>query len=957
MRGMCIAPNNYTKVRISVVYMKNINKANFTNIFLHREAYGQTFTYDADGKKNVTAVQDLALQKSGMTYDGHNNMTSYRQPGRPETVKHTMTYGDATDQKKHLLESHTTPMKVHRAYKYDEYGNVKEEKLAEAGKVGAANTTINARRSYQHSGNYLEQVQDARGEYASQVIDPDAGTVQSTTDPTWTTTYYGYDASKRLTSVETQVGEIEGSTDHRKLYRNEYTYTDDRLNTVSHNTAFTEGAEGELLPAGQVTYAFEYDDLGNQTQVKVGAQTLSTNVYGDDRSRLLKQANYGNGQAVHYAHDAFDRLTEVRYGSDPDQRYRYEYGANGQVARVHDDRLGRTHWTEYDQAQRPSETHNYENGAPIYRTKLTYDKFNNLSRFTERMGAESVLRSSSYSYDNDNRTTEVKYGDGTRKVAYTYDKLGRVQKRTATNGMAYETNYAYLPGDTALYGSGASTALVSQISQSHLYDAMDFSYTYDERGNITSETRSGVTDPTEYGYDAIGQLNYVSDPREDAIWEYDYDCGGNITGKRKYARLPGGSSGALLETIPYAYDATWRDKLSSYGGKSITYDAIGNPLSYDGWAFTWQAGRQLQRMQHAAKQVEFAYDANGLRVQKKVTEGATVTTTDYTLHGKLLMHLKNTTTVGGVQQGDPEQLHFFYDKDSRPAMVEYNGTTYTYIHNLQGDIVSICNEYGNMVEYTYDAWGRPTGMTGVLKDTLGRLNPFRYRGYIWDGETGLYYLRTRYYNPEWGRFINADSQVGEEGELLGHSVFAYCVNNPVSATDPDGQYAVFGLTEAILPPPSMPFPTLPQGIPLPTLPQGISIPAIPALPSMPPIPLAIFSDAEPMPSIREVLEELERPMYLKRLSRGEFERIARRYFFPSRKAAEEAARRAGGGRPPRLDPPHGKKPYPHYHPGVENKVRRTPHMATNHDHYYFSKSQFGFLMILWNDFTVGNPHI
>ncbi|MEG2267834.1 MAG: RHS repeat-associated core domain-containing protein [Acinetobacter sp.] len=139
-----------------------------------------------------------------------------------------------------------------------------------------------------------------------------------------------------------------------------------------------------------------------------------------------------------------------------------------------------------------------------------------------------------------------------------------------------------------------------------------------------------------------------------------------------------------------------------------------------------------------------------MRTQKTVNG----VVTDYTLHGKL---------VTGLKQG-ANSLHFFYDKDSRPQMVAYNGTLYTYVHNLQGDIIAIVDNVGTkVVEYKYDVWGKPIGDPWTLTITyeaLATLNPFRYRGYVYDTETGLYYLRSRYYNPDWGRFINSDNLLG-----------------------------------------------------------------------------------------------------------------------------------------------------------------------------------------------------
>ena len=135
-------------------------------------------------------------------------------------------------------------------------------------------------------------------------------------------------------------------------------------------------------------------------------------------------------------------------------------------------------------------------------------------------------------------------------------------------------------------------------------------------------------------------------------------------------------------------------------------------------------------------------------------------------------------------------MHFFYDAQSRPAMVEFNGALYSYVHNLQGDIVGIIDSAGSLVvEYKYDAWGKPTLVRTLTTayEKLAVLNPFRYRGYVYDEETGLYYLRSRQYFPCRGRFVNADRILGECGHLLGHSIFAYCVNQPIILCDCDGQ--------------------------------------------------------------------------------------------------------------------------------------------------------------------------
>ena len=106
---------------------------------------------------------------------------------------------------------------------------------------------------------------------------------------------------------------------------------------------------------------------------------------------------------------------------------------------------------------------------------------------------------------------------------------------------------------------------------------------------------------------------------------------------------------------------------------------------------------------------------------------------------------------------------------------------------LQGDIVAILDSAGSVVvQYKYDAWGKPISKTGSMASTLGTVQPFRYRGYVYDEETGLYYLQTRYYDPENVRFLNADIYVSTGRGLLDSNMFAYCRNNPTCREDSSG---------------------------------------------------------------------------------------------------------------------------------------------------------------------------
>ena len=214
-------------------------------------------------------------------------------------------------------------------------------------------------------------------------------------------------------------------------------------------------------------------------------------------------------------------------------------------------------------------------------------------------------------------------------------------------------------------------------------------------------------------------------------------------------------------------------------GVGITYDKIGNPLSDGTWTYTWQNGRQLQKMQKSGETVEFVYNENGLRVQKTAT---TTGVTKYTLHGKNVVHMT---------QGSNE-LHFFYDARNKPAVVVYNNVPYSYVKNLQGDIVAILDSNKNVVvSYVYDAWGRPISCSGTMASTLGKINPFRYRSYIYDEEMGMYCLNSRYYSAEYCRNLSEDHYIGHPSSWpLTHDLYVYCKNDPINYQDTNGEWPI-----------------------------------------------------------------------------------------------------------------------------------------------------------------------
>ena len=406
----------------------------------------------------------------------------------------------------------------------------------------------------------------------------------------------------------------------------------------------------------------------------------------------------------------------------------------------------------------------------------TYDAKDNVTALTESIGGKSF--SYTYAYDDDSRPTTFGYGDVTEQI--TYDGHSRSSGTTVKNGSrtVLGTGYAYRDVDSTY-----TTTQVKSVTNSYGGKTANFNYTYDANGNILSV--SGDQTVT-YEYDDLGQLVWEKNATAGKAWNYTYDNGGNILSRTEYACSGNGTVSGSGTTTSYTYgDAEWGDLLTAYNGEEITYDGIGNPLSYRGWTMNWQGGRQLASMTKGSDTLSFAYNESGLRTSKTVNG----VTHSYVWQGSKL----------AADITDAYALYFHYDSSgdvigfTRTA----NGTDteYFYVKNLQGDILKVITVTGTeAATYTYDAWGKLLTSTGNLAD----INPLRYRGYYYDAETNLYYLQSRYYDPEVGRFISSDKIASTGQGILGANMFAYCLNNPMMFTDINGcepkpwQWAISG---------------------------------------------------------------------------------------------------------------------------------------------------------------------
>lgn len=742
--GAIVAQKDYSSIIIQAHYSGEANSAWFDGIQLLREQFGETYSYDANG--NLLSAKDLESKKDEYKYT-NNDLTQYKTPDQRE---YSYTYDS-----KHNLKAAVSPSGLAYAYEYDSYGNQIESKF------GNESEYIRSTTSYTADGNYVAKIIDPFGKINEYNFDLYKGTLAEATDANGKTVQYSYD-----TNLDLQTGV--SKTDVGKTLSDSYDYTDDYLTGISHNSP----------DAGNVRYNLAYNGLGWKMETKVGSQSLTAFTL-KDRTGRLEATNYGNGQAINYTYDACDRLTKISQNSN--NLYAYEYDNAGNIGYQMDLVNGNEFWYEYDSMQRLGKRISKDTSGIINWAKYGFDNKNNLTSFKEKIGAAEYT--TTYTYDNEDRLKTSAFGSSGTEIRYDAI-LGRVMNfaRIVNGGTIFNTSYMYAPGDGVTSTASERVSAITNGSET-------LNYTYDNKGFITSI--SSGSESSQYRYDAFGQLI-----RENYNWNgmsytelYSYDEGGNITSKIKYSYAEGdGDVGTPIENVDYEYeDVNWKDKLTKYNGHSISYDEIGNPIDDSKWLYTWTQGRNLQSMNDGVSSINFKYNDKGLRTEKTVNG----VTTKYNLSDDMITFEK---------RGSETPIYYLYDVNGDLWGLNYKGNIYFYVRNAHNDIISIVNTSGlTVVTYDYNAWGEVLHVGGDLATTLGQDNPFLYRGYYYDWETKLYYLNSRFYSPDWHRFLNADadSVLGANEDILLNNLFIYCINNPVNMQDELGDMPITATALAV----------------------------------------------------------------------------------------------------------------------------------------------------------------
>ena len=349
--------------------------------------------------------------------------------------------------------------------------------------------------------------------------------------------------------------------------------------------------------------------------------------------------------AVTYSYDLLDRLVEKSYHETgkPDLTIRYTYNAESQLARLRYEEDGETvgsYAFEYDSLGRLiRSTAMDENGSVTQRTEHLYDAFNRLSGQSWTLGAQTYSERYAYSdgEKGDGSLTSMTAATGD-SLSFGYDALKRLNRVTVKNGSSVILNTAYAYRDVSWNRGSAQVEFRNVRLGSDSGMLLEGKkYSYDKAGNLVmiSESTGKYNKLVEYAYDSQNQLTseayYKSgEAKAYLTYYYTYDTAGNLlTVSQKK-----GNTTTLLQTYTYG-DAQWHDLLTAVNGQAITYDASGNPLSYGGWSFGWQNGRQLKTASKTSdgktETLEYAYDADGIRTSKTYTVETFTQVPDYTV--------------------------------------------------------------------------------------------------------------------------------------------------------------------------------------------------------------------------------------------------------------------------------------------------------------------------------------
>lgn len=716
---------------------------------------------DADGTNYLTVVTDRL-------YDDNQKLieevtTGTYSKDNKSIVSHTKynyNYAGNIVRKETYVEGEEiTKGKTVEETVYDNKGNV--TKAFTYNTLDSSSKFYSSETEYDETGKTLADY-DETGENKTNYAYKDGTTiVRETTLPNGSKFAYGHDADDTVTSItqSTEDGE-ENST--QKIYK--YGQV---VEVKSDNT----------------TVGYEYDDKRRLSEVKLNGNVHSTFEYHENETlngvTVDRVVEKKDGKEFTTYTDKRGRV--IRAGFPEKVQIDYGYNAAGSVE---------------------SMTETVDNNS-VRSFAYTYNGLDKITSYTEKDHGTDKHKET-YVYDNYGKLTEVKHDSGfTYRYGYKSSIDGEidnisigenivVKPKTDVNGR--NTGKQVLFANTQVetesisyvkFGDHAtnlpSSIVFGKKGVINCSASERLKYSYDKMGNISAIFKNGTL-IVKYTYDKLNRIIREDNRTLKHTWMFAYDNNGNIiTKKETEFTLKENTEDCIFTEYLYEYDG---DRLVYYKGKTCSYGATGKPSIYKNNNVYWSGVNVVEYGNN-----KFTYDARG----RRLTKNNLVYT--YDSNGKL------------IRQSDG--LEFFYDHTGVAGM-KYNDATYIYRKDVQGNIIALLDSSGGIVvKYTYDAWGNYAAealdyydgkvqFKNVDSDKafnadyakykqLANINPFRYRGYYYDTETELYFLKTRYYDPEVGRFISPDSIEYLDPETInGLNLYAYCNNNPVSNVDPNG---------------------------------------------------------------------------------------------------------------------------------------------------------------------------
>ncbi|MDQ6418735.1 DNRLRE domain-containing protein [Paenibacillus sp. LHD-117] len=583
--------------------------------------------------------------------------------------------------------------------------------------------------------NYVTKITNPLGNAVSSVYNVATGNIESTTDAKSNTTSYTYDNLDRLKSVSVPGYDLKVKYTYDKNGNKTEVKNSNKADTVTYSTTSFTYDNRDLLtsmtdPLSRVT-TLRYDSSGNNTSVEKP-----------------------NSKTIGYLYDKANRPEKVSY--DGSVKYTFGYDANGNRISVQDNSANKTWASEFDKVNRLKKL--IAPDGTIQET--TYDK--NSNRQTLKVTSGSNVYNTSFVHSITDKNIELT--DHNNNISQlVYGERDQLVQASSGNGATAYYNYDDAERLTKVLNTKSGGSALSS-----------YSYNYDANDNWTS-----VTDHTgksiSYTYDSLNQLASETDPASTNTFWYTYDERGN-----RKTKVVKDVSETVLSTTTYSYDSA--NQLTSVNGQTYSYDNNGNLLDDGNKLYKWDAEDRLIEVRLKSNNsliAKYEYDSDGRRVKSEV--GGVVTNFHY--DGSGIQVLYETDVNGALNT-----LYTYSDDGVLMSMTKVGQGTYYYHYNGHGDVVQMTDQAGEVkAEYIYDSWGNIISQSG----TMASINTYRYSGYRYDEATGLYYLMSRYYDANIGRFITRDTFRGYEDDPQSLNQYVYTKNNPVMYVDPDGHNPIF----------------------------------------------------------------------------------------------------------------------------------------------------------------------